>query len=142
GAASAQCSRPSAGVGPRGDTKTDAQDGYRRAKQCEARRDGNRESERFIVPLKRGNVHRTDPAEGRRRRVAEPLEGNMAGASEPDPVLTKRQRLAELAKQSPEMGFTSLAHHIDLRWLHEAFLRTRRDGAVGVDGQTAADYLA
>jgi group II intron reverse transcriptase/maturase len=40
------------------------------------------------------------------------------------------------------MGFTSLAHHIDLRWLHEAFLRTRRDGAPGVDGQTGADYVA
>jgi len=38
------------------------------------------------------------------------------------------------------MGFTSLAHHIDLRWLYEAYLRTRHDGAVGVDGQTAADY--
>jgi RNA-directed DNA polymerase len=40
------------------------------------------------------------------------------------------------------MGFTSLNHHIDLLWLHEAFLRTRRDGAPGVDGQTAADYEA
>jgi group II intron reverse transcriptase/maturase len=66
----------------------------------------------------------------------------MASASELDPVLTKQQRIAELAKQAPPMGFTSLAHHIDLRWLHEAFLRTRRDGAVGVDGQTAADYMA
>ena len=66
----------------------------------------------------------------------------MSSASELDPVFTKRQRIAELAKQSPQMGFTSLAHHIDLRWLHEAFLRTRRDGAAGVDGQTAADYTA
>ena len=40
------------------------------------------------------------------------------------------------------MGFTSLNHHIDLWWLHEAFLRTRRDGAPGVDGQTAVDYEA
>ena len=40
------------------------------------------------------------------------------------------------------MGFTSLNHHIDLHWLHEAYLRTRKDGAVGVDGQTAADYEA
>jgi retron-type reverse transcriptase len=72
----------------------------------------------------------------------EPLEGNMAGAPEPDPVSTKQQRIAELAKQSPEMGFTSLAHHINLRWLYEAYLRTRPDGATGVDGQTAADYSA
>jgi len=64
----------------------------------------------------------------------------MASASELDPVLTKQQRIAELAKQSPHMGFTSLAHHIDLRWLHEAYLRTRPDGAPGVDGQTIRDY--
>ncbi len=66
----------------------------------------------------------------------------MAGASEPDPVSTRCQRIAELAKQSPQMGFTSLAHHIDLCWLHEAYGRTRADGAPGVDGQTAADYVA
>ena len=61
----------------------------------------------------------------------------MAGASKPDIVSTRQQRLAELAKQSPEMGFTSLAHHIDLVWMIEAFHRTRKDGATGVDGQTA-----
>ena len=64
----------------------------------------------------------------------------MAGASEPDPVSTKRQRIAELAKQSPRMGFTSLNHHLDLIWLVEAYNRTRKDGAPGVDGQTAEDY--
>jgi RNA-directed DNA polymerase len=66
----------------------------------------------------------------------------MASASELDPVLTKQQRIAELAKQSPQMGFTSLAHHIDLKWLYEAYLRTRPDGAPGVDGQTIRDYTA
>ena len=52
----------------------------------------------------------------------------------------KQQRIAELAKRSPELAFTSLAHLIDLEWLFEANRRTRKDGAVGVDGQTAADY--
>jgi group II intron reverse transcriptase/maturase len=66
----------------------------------------------------------------------------MTGASKPDPVSTKQQRIAELAKQSPEMGFTSLAHHIDLRWLYEAYLRVRPDGAAGVDGQTVEGYTA
>jgi RNA-directed DNA polymerase len=51
-----------------------------------------------------------------------------------------QQRLAELAKQAPTMSFTTLAHHIDVQWLHAAYLRTRPDGATGVDGQTAADY--
>lgn len=56
------------------------------------------------------------------------------------PVSTKQQRLAELANQSPQMGFTSLAYLMDIDWLHEAFRRTRKDGAVGVDGQTGKDY--
>jgi group II intron reverse transcriptase/maturase len=38
------------------------------------------------------------------------------------------------------MGFTSLAHHIGLSWLLNAYQSTRKDGAAGVDGQTAADY--
>ncbi len=66
----------------------------------------------------------------------------MSSASELGHVLTKQQRIAELAKQSPHMGFTSLAHHIDLGWLHAAYLRTRPDGAPGVDGQTIRDYNA
>jgi len=66
----------------------------------------------------------------------------MAGASEPVDVSTKRRRIAELARQSPEMGFTSLAYFIDIDWLREAYRRTRKDGAVGVDGQDGEDYAA
>ena len=40
------------------------------------------------------------------------------------------------------MAFTTLAHHIDIEWLKEAYARTRKDGATGVDGQTAKDYAA
>jgi group II intron reverse transcriptase/maturase len=38
------------------------------------------------------------------------------------------------------MAFTTLAHHMDITWLLEAYRQTRKDGAVGVDGQTAANY--
>lgn len=65
----------------------------------------------------------------------------MAGASEPDTVSTRQQRIAELAKQNPEMGFTSLNHHLDPEWLFAAWQRTRKDGATGVDGQTGEDYF-
>src|ERR1700675_3310632 len=64
----------------------------------------------------------------------------MAGALEPGTVSTKQQRIAELAKKQPPLGFTSLNHHLDLLWLVEAYQRTRKDGAPGVDGQTADDY--
>ena len=71
-----------------------------------------------------------------------PLEGTMPGTPSPDPISTRRQRIAELARQSPQAAFTTLAHHIDIDWLFTAYLRTRKDGAVGVDGQTAEDYAA
>ncbi len=57
-----------------------------------------------------------------------------------DSVSTRQQRIAELAKQAPQMAFTSLNHYLDLDWLREAFHRTRKDGAPGVDGQTWAGY--
>jgi RNA-directed DNA polymerase len=55
-------------------------------------------------------------------------------------VSTKQERIAALAKQSPQMAFTSLAYLMDIDWLKEAYQRTRKDGAVGVDGVTAEDY--
>jgi RNA-directed DNA polymerase len=55
-------------------------------------------------------------------------------------VSTKQERIAELAKQSPQRAFTSLAYLMDIDWLKEAYQRTRKDGAVGVDGVTAEDY--
>ena len=55
-------------------------------------------------------------------------------------VFTKQQRIAELAKRSPQMGFTSLAYLMDIDWLEAAFYRTRKDGAPGVDGQTWSGY--
>jgi RNA-directed DNA polymerase len=64
----------------------------------------------------------------------------MAEASNSTTVFTKQQRIAELAKQAPQMGFTSLNHHLDQRWLYEAYAATRPDGATGVDGQTVRDY--
>lgn len=40
------------------------------------------------------------------------------------------------------MVLTTLAHRIDYEWMLEAYKRTRKSGAVGVDGQTAAEYAA
>ena len=64
----------------------------------------------------------------------------MAGTQRPGTVSTKQQQIAELAKRSPQLAFTSLNHHLDFLWLQEAFNQTRKDGAAGVDGQTGLDY--
>ena len=55
-------------------------------------------------------------------------------------VSLKQGRIATLAKQSPEMGFTSLMHHLNIEWLCEAYWLTRKDGAPGVDGETWISY--
>ncbi len=59
---------------------------------------------------------------------------------EPTNVSTKRERIAALARQSPTMALTSLNHLLDEEWLRYAYELTRKDGAVGIDGQTAEDY--
>ena len=59
---------------------------------------------------------------------------------ESENVSTKQQRIAENARIHPGVAFTSVAYHMDLEWLHEAYRRTRKDGAVGVDEQTAEQY--
>src|SRR5450759_289175 len=64
----------------------------------------------------------------------------MTGTPRPEPVSTKQQRIAELARNCPDMAFTNLAHHIDIEWMLAAHAQTRKDGAVGVDGQTAEEY--
>jgi RNA-directed DNA polymerase len=73
-------------------------------------------------------------------REMEPLKGKAAGTSGLETVYTKQQRIAKLAREAPQMVLTTLAHHIDEDWLKEAYRRTRKDGATGVDGQTARDY--
>ncbi len=66
--------------------------------------------------------------------MAEPLNSG--------PISTRLRRIADLAREHPEWAFRSLSHVIDVDFLEEAHRRTRKDGAVGVDGQTAAEYAA
>jgi RNA-directed DNA polymerase len=64
----------------------------------------------------------------------------MTETSDSEEVYTRQRRIAQLARQMPGKALTSLNQHLDLTWLREAYRRTRKDGAAGVDGQTAADY--
>jgi group II intron reverse transcriptase/maturase len=64
--------------------------------------------------------------------MAEPLSSGT--------VSPRLERIAKQAKNAPDRAFRSLAHHIDVELLREAYRLTRKDGAVGVDGQTAEQY--
>ena len=64
----------------------------------------------------------------------------MAGTPSSTTVSTKLERIAQQAREMPKAALTTLAHHIDIDWLREAYRRTRKDGATGIDWQTADEY--
>jgi len=70
----------------------------------------------------------------------EPLLGDTEDALKSGNVYTKQQRIAELARLMADGSFTSLAYHIDLEWMYEAYRRTRKDAAAGIDEVTAEEY--
>jgi RNA-directed DNA polymerase len=78
--------------------------------------------------------------EGRGRRDTEVLEGKMTGTLRSEDIYTRLQHVAEVAREHADWVLTALAHHIDEKFLLEAYRRTRKDGAPGVDGQTAQEY--
>jgi retron-type reverse transcriptase len=42
----------------------------------------------------------------------------------------------------PGTAIRSLSHHLDLDWMREAYRRTRKDGAAGIDGVTASEFAS
>lgn len=64
----------------------------------------------------------------------------MGEAQTSQTVSTKIERIATRAREAPTMALRTLAHHIDVDWLKEAYRRVRKDGATGVDGVTADEY--
>jgi hypothetical protein len=60
----------------------------------------------------------------------------MTETSGSDIVSTRQQRIAELARQAPQRGLTSLNHYLDLTWLYEAYHRTRETKRGRLDFQS------
>lgn len=55
-------------------------------------------------------------------------------------VLTKQQRIAELAERKPDVPITSLNHYIDESWLEEAWQSQNKHSAAGIDRLSVDDY--
>lgn len=66
----------------------------------------------------------------------------MTETSNSGDISTKQAEIAKLASYKPKLRLNTLAHHVDLEWLREAYRRTRKDGAPGVDGVRAEGYEA
>ena len=72
--------------------------------------------------------------------MVEPSLGPTPGTQDPEAVSTKQRRIAALARQHPQRVFIALNHFMDKAWLYQAYVRTRKDAAPGIDGVTAQAY--
>src|SRR5208283_2543119 len=91
----------------------------------------------LIVAKKPGNPCHGDPVERRgaaERNTTEASMGNTPVQSDGSAVSTKQARIAELMRLNKGLGLDNLHPFMDISWLMEAFERTRKDGAPGVDG--------
>ena len=64
----------------------------------------------------------------------------MGGTLGPQTISTRLQGIAEQAVRYPDMVFNNLYHKIDVDLLMEAYCRTRKDVAPGIDKVTAQEY--
>ena len=55
-------------------------------------------------------------------------------------VSMKLSRIVKQSKDNPDMVFTTLAHHMDVEFLREAYFSLKKDAAPGVDEVTHSDY--
>ena len=124
-------------------SKRTARRWYRQAKETKCGGKGGRESEHLDSTGEAGELDPRDPVEGR----GMPGHGTVGGRHDGDTEF--RDRLNETAADSGT-GAGSAGDGVHHAWpttstwtlLLEAYQRTRKDGAAGVDGQTAEEYAA
>ena len=68
------------------------------------------------------------------------LEGPMGDTQGSPTISPKLQRIAKQAEDYPDLVFNNLYHLLDYDFLVEAYRRTRKDSAPGVDKVTAKQY--
>jgi hypothetical protein len=102
------------------------------------------------VPVRQGTnaVRGTGKSEGEagrhRRTKAGHIGTTPTGQETPSflPIPLRLERIATQAQQSPDMAFTTLAHHLDVALLGRAFQRLNPQSAPGVDRVTWRRYKA
>jgi len=87
-----------------------------------------------------GNLGPRNPLLGKAKPGRDELLEEKMRETSSSPIVLQEQQLAQQAVQYPTMVFTTLAHRMDVEWLREAFARTRKDAAPGIDQVTAQEY--
>lgn len=78
--------------------------------------------------------------EGREKQITVTKKGDNMGASTPESLLTKLNRITEIARQSPAFQFQTLAHLINPQLMEDSFRELKKNAAAGIDGVTAREY--
>jgi RNA-directed DNA polymerase len=68
------------------------------------------------------------------------MNGKKSGPQSPSSFSTNVHWIATLAEDYPTGPVVNLSQVMDMDWFREAFRRTRKDGAAGVDGITGEQY--
>lgn len=98
-----------------------------------------------------GAVVPTNPSNKAGRPAAERGEGRASAEGNADQQTTRRtqsrvrvpsalDRVRQVAKRDRRAKFTALLHHVTVDLLRQAYLRTRKEAAPGIDGMTWAQY--
>ena len=87
-------------------------------------REGRQEVGVLHITVGAGEPNPRDPVEGGEHQSTGWFEGNMAETSSSKTVSTKLEQIAKLAREMPQAVLTTLAQHIDIDWLREAYRRT------------------
>jgi group II intron reverse transcriptase/maturase len=101
------------------------------------------ESDEGIVPVKRSNKERLRSAETVEGRASPEENGGQATAVRTPSRVTASNRLAavrQAARQSRDVRFTALLHHITIDLLKQSYIALQRDAAPGIDGVTWRTY--
>ena len=107
---------------------------------------GRRESDRPIVPGKPSNKGRGAPGsaervEGRGLAKGNPAKQTRTRAQNRKDLQNALDRIRQAAGRDKKLQFTTLWHHVyNVERLREAYLRTNRKGAPGVDRETWQHY--
>lgn len=104
------------------------------------------ESDEVIVVMKRSNkddLKDRKSAENVERRTSvkgNPVQVEATVIQSTDPMLSGLNRVREKAKKDRTLKFTNLMHHITPALLESSYNSIRRNGAVGLDGQSWKEY--
>jgi RNA-directed DNA polymerase len=104
-------------------------------------------SDAVVVPAKPGNKGAkakaeaaADQVEGRTATKRNSTKGDTYRTQGRESVRSALGRVREAARRHRTMKFTALLHHVTVELLKQAYAKTRRQAAAGVDGVTWGEY--